>query len=134
MKEALSVRSKIWIEDGTGNVVFGLGRLRMLEAVKAHGSLHAAARELGMGYRALWARLHATEERLNAPLLVKRQGGSAGGGSALTPLAERLVEEFRRIHREVERTTDMLFAGALGSELDPEASFCKPASDNGTAG
>jgi molybdate transport system regulatory protein len=45
------MRNKIWIEDQQGNVVFGLGRYRMLDAVKRTGSLQAAAVEMKMSYR-----------------------------------------------------------------------------------
>ena len=36
------VRSKIWIEDSKGKVIFGLGRYRILEAIRRLGSMHAA--------------------------------------------------------------------------------------------
>lgn len=45
-KEKLRFRSKIWIEDETGKVIFGQGRLKILEAVIRHGSIHAAAKSL----------------------------------------------------------------------------------------
>lgn len=41
-------RSKVWLEDEEGNLVFGSGRLRILQAVRDTGSLYAAARELKM--------------------------------------------------------------------------------------
>ena len=40
------IRSKIWIEDREGNVVFGLGRYRILKMIRRWGSMHAAAKEL----------------------------------------------------------------------------------------
>ena len=58
------VRSKVWIENGEGEVMLGSGRYRILDAVKRLGSLQAVAKELGMGYKALWARITATERRL----------------------------------------------------------------------
>ena len=105
-----SVRSKIWIVDACGQVVFGLGRLRMLEAVQRNGSIQAAATELKMSYRAVWGRIKATEERLGRPLLVRNIGGAAGGGSCLTPFAEALVESFKQLHREVAENADRRFA------------------------
>lgn len=110
-------RSKIWIEDSKGNVVFGLGRYRILKTIKRTGSLNAAAKELKMGYRAIWARIHATEERLGQPLLVKKAGGPSGGGSELTPLAEELILRFERIRQSVEDKTDLLFEEDLGGQL-----------------
>ena len=44
----LAVKSKIWIEDENGKVVFGSGRLRILNAVEQHGSILAAAKALDM--------------------------------------------------------------------------------------
>lgn len=124
-------RSKIWIEDAEGKVVFGSGRLRILKAIEKTGSIHAAAKELKMGYKAVWARIHATEERLGAQLLEKRIGGAAGGGSCLTPLAEELVHAFTRVQQDIEQEADDRFqqlenilnlkiAGAGCPESEPE--------------
>lgn len=121
----LVIKSKIWIEDEDGKVVFGAGRLMILLAVKRHGSLHAAAKELVMSYRAVWGKLKATEERLGQPLLMKRTGGSRGGGSALTPFAETLLERFQQLEGLTKATADTLFQGvfvkpmSLDSSKDP---------------
>ena len=111
----LTIRTKVWIEDPAGKVVFGLGRMRMLEAIERHGSIQAAAKELKMGYRALWGRLRATEQRLGQPLLVRNIGGAIGGGSALTPFARRLLGEFRQLHSQVLRESDGLFERMFGA-------------------
>ena len=111
-------RSKVWLEDADGNVVFGLGRLRILKAIKRNGSILAAAKELKIGYRAVWARIHATESRLGEKLLEKTKGGAAGGGSHLTPLAESIIEQFDRIQQEIENQTDTLFNRSLGGRLN----------------
>ena len=113
----LSTRSKIWIEDGQGNVIFGSGRLKILKAIQRHGSINAAAKELNMGYRAVWARIHATEKRLGEQLLVKQSGGSAGGGSQLTPLAEFLIEKFGNVQKNIEKETDTQFKNELKTHL-----------------
>ncbi|MGD9211327.1 MAG: LysR family transcriptional regulator [Desulfobacteraceae bacterium] len=105
----LFIRSKVWIEDEHGEVVFGLGRIRILEAVDRLGSLQAAAKELKMGYRAIWGRIRATEERLGEPLLVRTIGGSSGGGSQLTPFARMLLEQFKALHREILSYSDNHF-------------------------
>ena len=68
-KPTFQLRSKVWVEDANGEVVFGLGRYRMLDAVKRLGSLQAAAKELKMSYRAIWARVSATEKRLGKEYL-----------------------------------------------------------------
>jgi len=114
-KKSFYIRSKVWIEDKDGNVVFGLGRMRILDAIQRLGSINAAAKELKMGYRAIWGRINASEERLGKPLLVR----NAGGGSQLTPFAEALMEKFRALHRTVEIESDALFETALAKPLSP---------------
>ena len=51
------VRTKLWLHDEEGNVIFGMGRTKMLEAIERCGSISAAAKELKMSYRAVWARI-----------------------------------------------------------------------------
>ena len=119
-KKPFNVRSKIWIEDDKGQVIFGLGRLRVLDAVDRLGSLNAAARELKMSYRGLWGKIKATEESLGAPLLRRNTGGVSGGGSQLTDLARTLMAEFRTMHTRVVRETDICFEGTFISNLPQE--------------
>jgi molybdate transport system regulatory protein len=120
--ERFFIRSKIWIEDQDGKVVFGLGRLKILEAVQRLGSLQAAAKELKMSYRALWGRVKATEERLGFPLLLRSKGGAAGGGSELMPFAMEFVEQFRQLHKDVVLDSDQLFEKGIDIESTKDVS------------
>jgi molybdate transport system regulatory protein len=105
----VSVKSKIWLEDAQGRIIFGLGRMRILGAIEKYGSLNAAARELKMSYRAVWGKIKVTEEALGKPLLIKSQGGSAGGGSTLTPFAKTLMERYLELSRILYTHADDLF-------------------------
>jgi molybdate transport system regulatory protein len=117
-----AVRSKIWIVDEAEEVVFGLGRLKILEAVERLGSIQAAAKALKMSYRAIWGRVRASEQRLGRPLLVR-----SGGGSHLTPYARRLLERYRSFHGAILAYADRLLEehygelfGRSGSPPDPD--------------
>ncbi|MGD8387391.1 MAG: LysR family transcriptional regulator [Desulfobacteraceae bacterium] len=110
------VRSKVWIVDDSGDVVFGMGRVKILRAIERTGSIHAAAKELGMSYRGVWGRIKATEERLGSPLLVRSIGGTSGGGSRLTPFAEKLIEQFVHVHQGVVREADRLLQEVFSPE------------------
>ena len=107
--KSLSIRSKIWIEDNSGKVVFGLGRFKIFEAIESTGSIQAAAKELKMGYRAVWGRIKATEERMGQKMLIRNVGGASGGGSSLTPFAQMLVDQFRILHKDILLKSDNLF-------------------------
>lgn len=112
------IRSKIWIEDDQGHVIFGLGRFRMLEAIERCGSLNAAAKELKMSYRGLWGKIKATEEGMGSPLLLRITGGAAGGGSQLTDLARALMAEFKKMHGHIIHSADIFFENEFSKQLN----------------
>jgi molybdate transport system regulatory protein len=111
------VKSKVWLEDQQGRIIFGLGRMRILNAIARCGSLNAAAKELKMSYRAVWGKIKVTEEALGKPLLIKNQGGSAGGGSTLTPYAHTLMKRYLELSHIVDTQADDLFESEF---LDPK--------------
>ena len=111
------VRTKIWIADQSDNVLFGMGRVKILEAIEQHGSINAAAKALKMSYRAVWGRIKATEERLGRELVVRTTGGASGGGSSLTPYARDLIREYKAFRLQVIEDADARFERILLSKL-----------------
>lgn len=107
-----SVRSKIWIEDSRGKVIFGLGRYRILDAVRRTGSMNAAAKELHMSYRAVWMRVRSSEKRVGKTLIVRE-----GKGSRLTPFAENLMKQYRRLLSVVQTETDEVYESLINDHL-----------------
>lgn len=116
-----NIKSKIWIEDENGKVVFGAGRLRILDAVERSGSIQAAAQELQMSYRAVWGKIKATEQRLGTPMLSRKAGGAEGGGSELTPIAKDLVARFRQLRDSTNSAADDLFMDFFSLEIQGES-------------
>ena len=113
-KKDVCVRSKVWLVDKQERIIFGIGRMRILRAIDKCGSLNAAAKELKMSYRAVWGKIKVTEEALGRPLLVKNQGGAAGGGSTLTPYAYTLMKRYLELSKIIDTQADELFdAGFL---------------------
>lgn len=119
----LLVHCKVWVEDETGKLIFGAGRLRILEAVERSGSIVGAAKELGMSYSAVWGKIHVTEQRLGRAILEKRIGGPKGGGSALTPFARTLLERFRILESRTQQAGERIFEDVFltAMEEDPES-------------
>jgi molybdate transport system regulatory protein len=114
-KPSFSIRSKIWIEDDTGKVVFGLGRYRILNAIQRLGSLQAASKELKMSYRAVWCRIKASEERIGMQLVER-----VGNGSHLTPYAENLMKQYKRLRILLLDESDEVFKELMENALDQD--------------
>jgi len=112
-KKSFVIRSKIWIEDEQGNVVFGHGRYRILEAVERYHSLQGAAKDLKMSYRALWGRVKASEERLGHSLVSRE-----GRGSRLTPFALQLMARYREIENRIHQESDVIYTNLISNHLD----------------
>lgn len=90
----MKVKFKVWFEKN-GAVAFAEGRRMLLEAVDRLGSLNAAAKELGMSYRAAWGKIKTTEKALGIKLLEVTTGGKGGGGATLTSDAKELIRKYQ---------------------------------------
>jgi molybdate transport system regulatory protein len=105
----MRLRTAIWIEDSNGQVSYGLGRQQILEAIRDCGSIKAAAAQLGMSYRGLWARLRHSERRLNLSLVESHPGRGAQRGTTLTPAAIELMNAFAKLTAEVHTASDRAY-------------------------
>ena len=96
------IHTKIWIENDQGEMVFGAGQLKILEAIDNEGSISAAAKKMKMGYRSMWGKLKKMEQRLGKQVLIRKKGGTSGGASVLTTDAKTLVKRFRHINQKID--------------------------------
>lgn len=78
-------------------------RIDLLEQIDASGSITQAAKNVGLSYKGAWDNLEAIRNALGVPLLVSESGGKGGGGSRLTPEAQRIVGLYRLMQREHQR-------------------------------
>ena len=86
-------------------VAVGPGKIDLLEAIDAAGSLTAAARAIGMSYRRGWMLLDELNRSMREPAVESLVGGRSGGGSVLTASGRELLELYRRIERTAQQTT-----------------------------
>ena len=110
----------------TEEKVFGEGPFELLSRVEGSGSLRRAAAEMGMSYTKAW-RLVRLEQRLGFALLERHVGGSAGGGSGLTPEAEDLLRRYGAFYREAAAALDALFAAHFGDSWRGSGRMCRAA-------
>ena len=112
----MKVRTKVWIDDDHDKVIFGSGRVRMLEAIDRLGSMNKAAKELKMSYRALWGRIKSTEARIGAKMLITRPGGGKGNGSILTHTGNQLLRNYKLLSDSVVEQADQAFNKIFGDK------------------
>ncbi|WP_147073343.1 winged helix-turn-helix domain-containing protein, partial [Sulfuriferula plumbiphila] len=60
----------------------GKGRIELLEKIGELGSISAAAKALGLSYKAAWEAVEAMNNLSEAPLVERVAGGRHGGGTA----------------------------------------------------
>lgn len=102
---------------GTNAPAVGGERVRLLEAVAREGSISAAARAVGISYKAAWDAIDAMNNLFGRPLVEGQTGGRRGGGAALTRDGVRLVEIFHRLEGELARTLQALEPDLAGTGL-----------------
>ncbi|MCJ2163710.1 MULTISPECIES: LysR family transcriptional regulator [unclassified Pseudodesulfovibrio] len=94
-----TMRMHLWFETNQG-VLFGLGRLQLLQKVERCGSLKAAAESLGMSYRGAWGKIKTTEELIGQKLIERADNRRAG--YHLTPFGLVIAQSYDRWYQEVE--------------------------------
>ncbi len=83
-------------------------RMALLEAIGTEGSISAAARKVGLSYKAAWDAVDTMNNLADSPLVERVTGGKRGGGATLTQRARDLVEWYGRIRQEHQRFMDVL--------------------------
>lgn len=96
------MRTKAWLEQD-GQFVIGEGGLRLLLEVETHGSLLAAARQIGWSYRHAWQYLRRAEQALGCPLVRARAGKGRRRGTILTTEGRRLLTMLREARARLDR-------------------------------
>lgn len=80
----------------------GPGKINLLEAIHACGSISEAGRRLSMSYHYAWDLVDELNRTFKRATIVGHVGGEKGGGAKLTPFGLTLVARYRKIERSVE--------------------------------
>ncbi len=100
----MKISYRLWIEEN-GKPVFGRGVHTLLELVESTGSLHKAAEELKMSYRAAWGRIREYEKRLGIILIEKGRQGRTG--AKLTPDGKKLMANFTALEKRFDELINL---------------------------
>lgn len=90
------IRPRVRLGDA---VIVGPGKIELLRAVAVHGSISAAARSLGMGYKRAWSLLDELQRAFPAPVIETAAGGRKGGGATVTAAGLALLDHYDALER-----------------------------------
>ena len=104
----------VWRTGDAGGAQLDPRILVLLHEIRRHGTLRAAALDIGVSYRAAWGQLLDTGVLLGAPLVEMRRGR----GARVTQLGENLLRADENVRREMEPLRAR-FEVAIGRTADP---------------
>lgn len=96
------VKTKTWIENSEGELLFGKGKTEVLEVIAEAGSIVKAAEILGMNYKKCWTHLQILAKNLDEDLVNTKQGGGDNAGTTLNPRAYELISAYKQLQRDIE--------------------------------
>ncbi|CAM5788400.1 TOBE domain-containing protein [Castellaniella caeni] len=83
-------------------------RMALLAAIDTEGSISAAARKVGLSYKAAWDAVDLMNTAAGDLLVERVTGGRRGGGAALTDRARQLLAWYQAAQAEHQRFMDAL--------------------------
>jgi len=92
----------------------GPDRIRLLEMIREHGSIAAAAKRAGLSYKGAWDAVQAMNNLFAEPLVAAHPGGKAGGAAAITPVGEAVMLAYRKVESELSAVIGELEAHLAG--------------------
>jgi len=78
----------------------GPGKIGLLEAIRAAGSLSQGARNIGMSYRRAWLLVESLKQSFREPVTLACKGGKVGGGMLVTEFGDALIKNYRELERD----------------------------------
>ncbi len=103
------IRSALTVETAKG-AFSGKRWMALLAALGDTASITAAAKAVGLSYKAAWDAVEAMNNLSDAPLVTRSVGGRGGGGSQVTARGAQLVATWREVEAENARFLQRLNA------------------------
>lgn len=105
----LYVKTKTWIENAEGELLFGKGKTEILELIETEGSISKASDKIGMNYKKAWTHIKILQKNINDTMVQTKQGGGEDAGTTLTPVAREFMDNYRRLQADIENYANERF-------------------------
>lgn len=103
------VKTKTWIENAEGELIFGKGKTEVLEVIAEVGSISKAAEILGMNYKKCWTHLQILQKNMKEDLVNTKQGGGDNAGTTLNERAFELINAYKQLQNDIEEFANKRF-------------------------
>lgn len=112
----------------------GPGKIQLLEAIRDHGSISAAARTMDMSYRRAWLLIEQINHSFREPAVSTTLGGTGGGAATLTRFGTMLITRYRRMEAAARRAiaTDLAALERALTSSPPRPRAAAPATGTAT--
>lgn len=104
------------------DIAIGPGKVDLLEAIGATGSITAAAKALGMSYRRAWLLVDTMNRCFLTPVVTTEAGGASGGGTRLTPMGAEVVRRYRSMEAKAAKAGGRDLAALMSLMREAERS------------
>jgi molybdate transport repressor ModE-like protein len=94
----LYLKTKTWMENQYGDLLFGKGKTEILEAIEAVSSVRKTAEHLAMPYEKVCSHIEILQKNLDDPLVETDENENV----TLTASAHEYMEKYRQLQREIE--------------------------------
>jgi molybdate transport system regulatory protein len=88
-----------------GEIALGPGKVELLRAIRAHGSIAQAAKTLEMSYMRAWTLVQVMNNAFREPLVTVDRGGAKGGEARLTDLGGEVLGLYEAMVKESRKAT-----------------------------
>ena len=103
------------------DIALGPGKVQLLEAIHATGSIAAAGRSMRMSYKRAWHLVDTLNRCFKTPLVEASKGGAHGGGATLTPRAFEVIAHYRALEAAARGAAEAEFAALAQHLTDPKS-------------
>jgi molybdate transport system regulatory protein len=115
-RRALKIKIQIFCGE---EIAMGPGKADLLDAIRAHGSISAAGRAMGMSYRRAWLLVDAMNRCWRDRLVDTTPGGGRERGAQVTPAGEAILSAYRAMQAAAGDSAARHMTGPLESLLRP---------------
>ncbi|KHG33522.1 MULTISPECIES: winged helix-turn-helix domain-containing protein [unclassified Sulfurospirillum] len=105
----LYVKTKTWIENAEGELLFGKGKTEILELIEQEGSIAKASEKIGMNYKKAWTHIKILQKNINDVMVETKQGGGEDAGTKLTLVAKEYMDNYRKLQADIENYANERF-------------------------